>query len=180
MLALALGLLAILALAGPRAESARAAICPGANLAPGVIGADEARRALTCLINNERRDRDKPKLDPHRKLKRVAQQHTEAMIRKDCLRHECPGEDDLERRLRRAGYIPRQGSWRFAESIGFERTPREMVQTWMGTQFNRRSMLDREFKDIGVGVVRGDPKPHNGCNRDCFTYTAIYAFRRSN
>ena len=169
--------LAVLALAGPGAGPAAAAICPRADATPDLISPSDARKTLTCLVNNERADRDKRRLDPDLKLKRVAQKHTEAMIRKDCLRHECPGEDDLEKRLRRAGYIPQEGSWRFAESIGFARTPRGMVETWLDGQFNRRAMLDGRYRDIGVGVVRGDPKPHNDCNQGCYTYTAIYAFR---
>jgi uncharacterized protein YkwD len=178
--ALALGaaaLVASLVLAiGPGAAPASAA-CPHAGAHPRQVPLPKLRKAVTCLVNHERKKRGRPELKPNGQLQTAAQGHTDVMLAKDCFRHDCPGERGLSRRVKRSGYLKGQRAWGFAEDLGFDKTPRRMVKTWMHSGFNRRNLLDGRFLDVGVGVGRGAPK-RGLDDRDFATYTILFAFRR--
>lgn len=140
------------------APAARAAgPCPHAGAHPYQASSTELRKAITCLVNRERSKRDRHLLKPDRRLSRAARHHTDTMLRLDCLRHRCPGEPGLERRIRQSGYTKAARAWRVAENLGYDDTPRQMVQAWLHSKFHRRNLLNRGFRDIGVGVGLGAP-----------------------
>jgi hypothetical protein len=120
---------AVLAL-GPGVAPASAA-CPNAGAKAHEVPLPKLRKAIICLVNRERSKRDRSRLDPNRKLTRAAQDHTDVMLTEDCLRHNCPGEPGLGHRIKRSGYTKGQRSWRFAEDLGFAKTPRRMVKLWL-------------------------------------------------
>jgi uncharacterized protein YkwD len=174
-----LALVAALALwlpLGPGASSAQAA-CPHAAAHAREIPLPKLRKAITCLVNHERSRRHRRALRPNAKLQAAAQGHNDVMLARECFRHDCPGEPGLGHRIRRSGYTKGQRAWRFAEDLGYEETPRKMVKRWLHSPFNRRSLLDRGFRDIGVGVGWGAPK-RGLDDRDLATYTLVFALRR--
>jgi uncharacterized protein YkwD len=175
-IALGAGMVAALLALGPGVAPASAA-CPHAGAKAHEVPLPKLRKAITCLVNRKRSKRDRPRLDPNRKLTRAARDHTEVMLAKDCFRHKCPGEPGLGHRIKRSGYTKGQRSWRFAEDLGYESTPRLMVKVWLESSFNRRNMLDRGFRDLGVGVGWGAPKRGEE-DADFATYTVVFALRR--
>ncbi len=175
-IALATGVAAILLPLWPGAAPASAA-CPNAGAKAHEIPLPKLRKAIVCLVNHERSKRDRSRLDPNGKLEDAAQGHTDVMLAKDCFRHKCRGEPGLGHRIKRSGYTKGQRSWRFAEDLGFDKTPRQMVKRWLRSSFNRRNMLDPGFRDLGVGVGWGAPK--RGVDDGEFaTYTIVFALRR--
>ena len=64
-------------------------------------------------------------------------------------------------RLRRVDYVPRYGAWTVGENIAWGSdsyaTPKEIVRAWMHSPGHRANILDRSFREIGIGVVRGAP-----------------------
>ncbi len=59
---------------------------------------------------------------------------------------------------------------RFAEELGYESTPRQMVRRWLKSPGDRGNLLDQHLEDVGVGVKRGAPK-QGVPDRKFMTYT---------
>ena len=85
--------------------------------------------------------------------------HTRTMLAQDCFRHRCEGEPGLHRRVKRSGYTKGRRSWGFAEILGYENTPRQMIGRWMHSRFNRRNgaqpRLPRHRRRGRLGSPRG-------------------------
>ncbi len=81
--------------------------------------------------------------------------------------------------MRRSGYTKHQRFYRFAEDLGYRS---DAAQDGQGLAARPASIAATfstgDFRDIGVGVGWGTPKPR--ADSDEFaTYTILYAVRRS-
>lgn len=180
--ALAATLMAIVALTGsaqarPASTTSPTATnsCAGASATVAQTTVADLRKAVRCLISAERASRELPKLARSRALETAAKRHVRAMVATGCLLHRCPGEVDLEKRLRRAGYFEGAASYRFAESIGCGTTPQSMVTSWLATTFDRTNILEPTYKDFGVFVAQestADP-----CANGSGTFTVVFGSR---
>jgi uncharacterized protein YkwD len=153
------------------------AACPHALAHPHQVPLPKIRKAITCLINKARSKRDRHTLKPNRRLELAAKRHNETMLADDCFRHRCPGEPGFNRRVRKTGYTKGERAFRFAEDLGYENTPRQMLGRWLHSHFNRHRMLRRDFRDIGVGVGWGAPVASQDDSRFT-TYTIVFGWRR--
>jgi uncharacterized protein YkwD len=169
------GVCAALAL-GPGVAPATAA-CAHARAHPHQVALPKIRKAITCLINRKRSKRDRHLLEPNDRLELAARRHTRTMLAQECFRHRCEGERGLNRRVKKTGYTKGQRSWEFAEILGYENTPRQMIGRWMHSRFNRRTLLKRAFRDIGVGVDWGAPVADRD-DSEFATYTIVFGWRR--
>jgi uncharacterized protein YkwD len=175
---LAVSSAAYLALALGPGVSAANARCAHAGAPPHQVSLSKMRKATICLINKERASRGRHVLDSNARLQLAAERHTKRMLATDCLRHKCPGEPGLNRRVRRTGYTKGQKAWRFAEDLGYDNTPRQMIKAWLHSSFNRRILLNRHWRDVGVGVGWGAAA--EGADDSRFaTYTAVFGWRRA-
>ena len=52
-----------------------------------------------------------------------------------------------------------------------------MIGRWMHSRFNRRTVLNRDFRDIGVGVGWGAPVADRD-DSEFATYTIVFGWRR--
>jgi uncharacterized protein YkwD len=164
--ALARATLSLLALgaafAAAPAHAASAPRCPGASAAPAASTADQARAAVVCLINAERSQRGLHRLHHDRALGRVARGHAADMVRRSYFSHVTPGGAGFGDRVRAAGY-GRGHRWRAGEAIGWgtgaRSTPAVLVREWLASPEHREILLDPQFRDLGVGVVPGAPRP---------------------
>jgi uncharacterized protein YkwD len=177
-LVLAAGMAAVLLfLALAPASAPASANCRHANAKPHEISLPQLRKTVTCLINQKRAKHRRARLHPNGDLLDAAQGHNRVMLDKQCFRHNCPGEPGVGHRVRSSGYTKHQRFYRFGEDLGFHKTPRRMVRAWLHDPSSRGHLLDRQFRDIGVGVGWGAPKPR--ADSDEFaTYTILYAVRR--
>jgi len=174
--ALLLTLAALMLRPGLEPALARACAHAGATVDQATPG--ELAKALVCLINHARRDRDKPRLDPNGKLRTAAARHNRAMRRENCWEHKCPGETGLGKRIRRTGYLDGARKWRFAESFGCATTPRKLFEAFLERRFHRRNMLDRRYRDVGAAAIE-DTILASGClGNDIATYTVVFAYRK--
>lgn len=180
-LAVAIAVLAITA-AAPVLTSAEGATACGrfGDRSPDKLGERHAQRAIRCLLNRKRTRRGLPKLQTNRKLESAATKHTKHMRSTGCFDHNCSGEPPVESRLRNAGYL-RSGlrSWSWGENIaygsGSGASPRDMVRAWMNSPPHRTSILDRTFRDVGVGFRPGTPARPKA---DGGIYTTDFGYRR--
>lgn len=178
--AAALVTLALFLLVGsPRGADAGARACANADATLAEAGVRKMRRAVGCLINSERTDRGRKALRVNPALDGVARRHTRVMLKRNCFRHQCPGERDLRTRIEKSGYV-KSGRYGYGEVLGCSTTPAGMVATWMGKRFHRKNILDRKFRHFGIGAKRGAPKRVGGCTprRRHVTYTVVFGWRQ--
>jgi len=131
--------------------------CRDATLAPNRHDLARVRAATLCLINRERTRHGERPLYWNLHLLSAAQAHTESMAFGAYFAHVGPRGLTPLMRLRRTGYIAnsREG-YEIAENIGWGSlwlgTPKAIVATWMGSAGHRANILDRHFRDTGIGV----------------------------
>ncbi len=139
--------------------------CQNTGLRPTKKNLSLIRGATLCLINRERVDRGEPPLRPNARLRRAAQAHTESMAFGDYFEHVGgggPGGGTPLARMRAVGYI---SSSRFGYEVGENiawgtlglATPRAIVAAWMASPAHRANILDRRYRETGIGVSPHPP-----------------------
>ncbi len=136
------------------------------------------RKALLCLLNQQRRRYRLPRLRANNRLLRAAEAHSRSMIRLGYFSHEEPGGVGMLVRILRSGYLSRTRGWSVGENLGMGRgpgaTPSAMVRAWMASTPHRANILAGKFREIGLGVLPGIP----GSKRGGLTYTTDFGRRR--
>ena len=184
--AVATALIAIAALASlATAERESAAQLPAPTLAAGTCKnidtpvrestVRKLRKSVACLLKGERSRHARKPLASNKALQSAAQKHAKTMVATNCLSHQCEGEVDLEARIRRSGYLDRATSWRYAENTGCGISAEAMVANWMASKFHRLNILDKGFKDVGVGVVQREVKGR--CGDGYGAFVLVFGFR---
>lgn len=140
---------------------------------PTQLRTKQARAAILCLINKQRRDHGRGGLDRNSKLNEAARKHSKRMAGTGCFSHQCSGESGLESRLRAVGYLHSGlNRWAFGENIaygtGSRATPREVVRRWMSSSGHRAHILSTTFEDFGAGMATSGKKGY---------YTADFGMR---
>lgn len=119
-------------------------------------------KAVHCLINKRRAAHNLPKLRRVGALDRSARKHSRLMRDKRCFAHQCPGEGDLGARISKARYRYRVAGENIAWVGGRDSTPKWVVEAWMNSPSHRANILRRDYRDTGIGVVRGAPVKFKG------------------
>lgn len=137
--------------------------------ATSTIAVDEATRerasdAVLCLVNRERRARGLRSVRASKPLERAAAQHSRAMVRENFVSHRSPSGDSARMRVLKAGYNTsnRNRDWLMGETLawgaGAYATPVELVAALMESPPHRRTVLNKRFRDVGVGMAIGAPE----------------------
>ena len=88
------------------------------------------------------------------------------MARRNYFSHVTPGGEDLGDRLRDAGYGDPGDGWRAGENLGWgtgnRATPNSLVDEWLASPAHKGNMLERSFRELGVGVAGGAPQATDG------------------
>jgi uncharacterized protein YkwD len=158
--------------------ASQASACNGENLKPARQSTDQARQAVTCLINRQRAGHHLKGVHDSAALRAAAQTHTNAMVSQHFFSHE--GDGTPASRAANAGYMAGASAWGVGEALewGVKKaaTPRAIVRGWMKSPEHRGILLTRQFRQVGVGVVAGSPM--NGGARGAETFTALFGFRK--
>ena len=172
---------ALLALAAsPATPGAEASACKKwGDSDPTELRTGQARDAILCLVNKERDKAGLGDLDRDKRLQKAAQRHNDHMDGTGCFDHECGGEAALDSRLEGVGYLGGGLSrWAYGENIawGLEQrgTPEAIVDAWMHSPPHKANILNRDFKEIGVGFSVGTP---NGGHEAGGIYTTDFGLR---
>jgi len=135
----------------------RGRACSNTRLRPTDWNIRLVRAATLCLINRERAAHGELRLRSNARLVRAAQAHTESMAWDDYFQHTGPGGQTPLARMVAVGYI-------YSSRIGYEigeniawgtldlATPRAIVAAWMASPGHRANILDRNFRETGIGV----------------------------
>jgi uncharacterized protein YkwD len=142
------------------------AACAKADADPGHASPREVRRAVLCLLNEQRAAHGVRALAPNRKLNRSAARYAREMARHRFFSHVGTVGEAPAARVAAAGYMKgRRGRWTIGENLawgiqGVDETPRAIVARWMASPSHRTVLLMGVFKSLGVGVAL--PTPHGG------------------
>jgi uncharacterized protein YkwD len=160
----ALALVALsLAAASGRPAAADAASCAGAAALSATASPSRLARAVVCVSNAERRDHGLGELQLNSRLARAARRHSRDMVRRGYFAHTGPSGDTFVQRIKDAGYLASAHTWLVGENLGWgwgaSASPGRIVQAWMHSPEHRKILLRPSYREVGVGVVRGGPRP---------------------
>ncbi|MEA2125302.1 MAG: hypothetical protein QOI80_2084 [Solirubrobacteraceae bacterium] len=151
------------------------ATCENADLQPAAENTADIVAATLCLLNGERADAGLGALKVNNKLNAAAAGHSQEMVEQQYFEHIGKDGSDPVDRIRNVGYIPRVGTWTVGENLawgtGTLATPKGIVAAWMKSQGHRENVLRPAFKEIGFGVIIGNPRSTDGAGA---TYTTTF------
>jgi len=117
-------------------------------------------KAVLSLINRARASHGLAAVRIQRSLDDAAIAHSRQMLSGDYFSHSSAGGITYAERLRRAGYTRTgYGSWAVGEVIGWGKgtagTASAIVRAWMRSSGHRAVILDRRWRDVGIGCADG-------------------------
>jgi uncharacterized protein YkwD len=160
------------------ARTASVRKCANTHLVPTRHNLGKIRRAIVCLHNQIRARHHLPLLKANHKLLKAAKSHSWSMVHKRYFDHTDPSGATFVNRILHAGYVrPNQG-WALGENIawgtGSLATPAGVMNAWMHSPHHRANILDKAYREVGVGIKRGIPSTgHGGA-----TFTVDFGARR--
>ena len=161
------------ATASPAAAQGPSA-CQSSALAPSTDTVPQVEQTIVCLLNAERTRRGLPRLRENDRLETAADKHSRDMVRRDYFDHRSPGGSSPSDRIKDAGYLRGARGWTVGENLawgtGSLATPRKIVAGWMNSTGHRHNILNRSYREIGVGVALGSP----GYGSRGATYTTTF------
>ncbi|MGA8217640.1 MAG: CAP domain-containing protein [Solirubrobacterales bacterium] len=159
--------------------TAQASACRGVKRPPSRQSIDEARRAVTCLINRRRAHRGLRRLRGSVALGAAAQGHSDAMAALNFFSHD-GGDGTPVSRAQAAGYTAGARTWGIGEDLEWATrkasSPRAIVRGWMRSPEHRSVMFSRHFRHIGIGITDGSPL--NPDPQNAAVFTADFGFRK--
>jgi uncharacterized protein YkwD len=152
----------------PRADAPRrdgvgaGAACPAA--APDSLPA--MTEATLCLLNGERADHGLAPLRANGKLAAAATAYAADLVAGSYFSHTARDGSGLRERIARTGYLPRGADWVLGENLawgtGALATPGSIMQGWMNSPGHRENVLNPDYREVGIGVVAGNPAAADG------------------
>ena len=142
---------------------------------PPAVGADRQNRPrrvtaslsryehdVLHVVNNMRADAGRARLTVSAGLTDAAEVHTARMIRRGFFEHEAPGEPAFWHRIER--FYPSAGYeyWAVGENLAYGSPgldPAEALHEWMLSPKHRRSLLSRDWREVGVAAVHVESAP---------------------
>ncbi|MDP9401440.1 MAG: CAP domain-containing protein, partial [Actinomycetota bacterium] len=136
--------------------------------------------ATLCLLNAERARRGLRTLRVHRELQRASQRYARDMVTRRFFSHVSPSGAGLLQRTRSTSrYLRRAHGYVLGENLawgtGTAATPRQIVAGWMRSPGHRRNVLDRRFREVGLGIAAGVAGTAAGAGA---TYASQFGLRR--
>jgi uncharacterized protein YkwD len=176
LLAAVLALAAMLAPAGAEARG-----CANTRVRPSTGNLEVVRSAVLCLHNAERARHGLPKLRENARLRHAASGHSARMVGSHFFDHTTPAGQTMGARIRGTGYTSGAHAWAIGENIawgsGRLATAAQIQRTWMHSSGHRANILQRSFREIGIGIATGVPV-HLTASQSGATYTTDFGFRR--
>jgi uncharacterized protein YkwD len=140
--------------------------CANATLRPRASNLAQVDLAVLCLINRQRTLAGLAPMRASTRLASAAQRHSSDMARAGYFDHTGPAGDTVARRIAASGYLQAGRSSTFGENIAWtptvSSTPAAMVADWLASPDHRANLLDRQFRDTGIGIAIAPPAAFTG------------------
>ncbi|MFD6973468.1 CAP domain-containing protein [Streptomyces sp. NPDC059979] len=119
-------------------------------------GSTDAESAVLALVNKERAAAGCGPLTANAKLNTAARAYSDTMARSGVMSHTGPDGSTMTSRVEAAGY-----AWsRLGENIARGQSDADAVmKAWMNSSGHRANILNCAFREIGIGVHKGDGGP---------------------
>jgi uncharacterized protein YkwD len=157
--------LACLAFALPAAAASAAAMpCANTDVVPSASNGATVRSATLCLLNVERTSRGLRPLRADNQLRKVADRYSGEMVTHSFFAHVGFDGSTLRSRIKsNTRYLSsRVSRWSLGENLywgsGDLSTPAQSVDAWMHSPGHRHNVLNKNFRDIGIGIAIGAPQ----------------------
>ena len=164
----------------PGALGSAGTSCSGGDLKPEESNVGQVRRTTFCLLNVERGVRGIGRMRMNPRLSKAALAHAKDMVSKTYFAHDSRSGASFLDRIKRQGYLNGGSQWTVGENIawgsGSRSTPREIVDGWMHSPPHRANILNRRFREIGIGIAIGAPV--RGIGSSAATYNTDFGFTR--
>jgi uncharacterized protein YkwD len=138
--------------AAPQAASASA--CGSASRTPS---------SVLCLINAQRHSHGLSALRLDASLSRAARGHSRDMVRRRYFSHTTPEGFSFVQRIRATGYLSGASRWLVGENLAWgwrdRSSAHRIVRAWMHSPPHREEILEPSFREVGIGIVAGVPRP---------------------
>lgn len=173
-LVLTVGLLLV-----PANPAGAASRCNDDTLVPSSSNVAKIRSATRCLLDKERERRGLRALTANSQLRKAASKYSRQMVRDGFFDHVSPGGSTLLSRVKRStSYLRNARGYSLGENLAWGSydlaTPRQTVRSWMRSSGHRRNILNRRFRNIGIGIASGAPESISG---PAATYTTVFGTR---
>jgi uncharacterized protein YkwD len=151
----------------PRRDGVGAsAACSNADLTPSAATLPPMAAATLCLVNGERADRGLAPLSANARLTDAATSYAQDLVAGQYFSHTGRDGSGVLERIRRSGYLPRGAAYVLGENLawgsGALATPGAIVNAWMNSPGHRDNILNPDFREVGVGIVAGNPRGADG------------------
>ena len=164
---------------GAAVPAAASATCPGETVNSSVQTESAMAQSILCLVNERRAAAGVGPVFPNGKLEQAALAHSSDMVSNGFFGHNSPDGIDFVQRIEKTGYTNGARAWLAGENLawgsGSLSTPAELVQGWMVSPPHRANLLRGQFREIGIGVVRGTPEASSAI--DGVTVSTEYGYR---
>ncbi len=151
----------------PRRDGVGAgAACPNPTLAASPEALPAMAEATLCLLNGERADHGLGPLAPNAKLASAATAYAQDLVDGSYFSHTGRDGSGVLDRIERSGYLPADAGWVLGENLawgtGGLATPGSIMQAWMNSAGHRDNILNPDYREIGIGIVVGNPAAPDG------------------
>jgi len=123
------------------------------NLPKTVFFADLTKTALVNLTNQERKTAGLQPLKSNERLEIAAYLKAQDMVEKDYFAHQSPSGKTPWAWLKEANYSYKYAGENLA--VGFLDSG-EVIQAWQESPAHRKNLLNPNYQEIGIAVVKGD------------------------
>ena len=142
------------------------ASCPDATLAAAPEALAAMAASQLCRLNGERADAGLAPLTLNDKLSSAATAYAADLVGNSYFSHTGRDGSTIRTRLEAVSYLPQDGGWAIGENLawgtGALATPGSIMQAWMNSPGHRSNILNPEYREIGIGVVVGNPSVADG------------------
>lgn len=162
--AVVLAMVAVMVVSSVRPEDASAAgIVSVRGCSGATVKMDSNEKRMLDLHNRRRAGTGLPGFCVHPALQRAAEAHTRDMIDRDYFSHNTKGSGKTSAaRIRSAGYGYRTAGENIAWGSGSLGSPASIFKSWMNSPGHRANILNKNFKEIGIGAAKGTYKSYGG------------------
>ena len=149
----------------PREAGAAATVntCTG-----GTITLTDPEKRSLDLHNQTRVSNGLSRFCVHPALQQAARAHSKEMIDRDYFYHNSYNGEKMANRLKRYGYTPQPGRyWTVGENIAYNSSTGtasadKAHSQWINSPGHKANILNKNFKQIGIGAVYGSFNTSNG------------------
>jgi uncharacterized protein YkwD len=151
----------------PRRDGVGAgAACPNPSLPPAPDSLGAVAETTLCLLNGERADHGLAPLAVNERLGAAASAFAQDLVAGSYFSHTGRDGSDVLDRIERTGYIQPDREWALGENLawgtGALATPGSIMQAWMNSPGHRENILNSSYREIGIGIVSGNPARADG------------------